>query len=57
MREFLSKFRAYRFLCYWLVSWIVYYHELRLYDEFEHANYSRLKLLNILKKRDHEKIN
>lgn len=56
MRNWLSKHRTYRFFCYWLVTWIEYYNRLQILDEFENANYHRLKLLNKLKTNDLEKM-
>lgn len=56
MRNFLSKFRWYRFSCYWLVSWIEYYNRLQVIDEFENANYHRLKLLKALRENDYIKM-
>lgn len=46
----------YRFLCYWLVTWIEYYNRLQIYDEFENANFHRKNLFNKLKQNDLDKM-
>lgn len=56
MREFLSKYRVYRFFAYWLATWVEYWQRLQIYDEFENANYHRKKLFLKLKANDYEKM-